>query len=119
MTSKETADIPTLHNFILYAPDRTEEGTFEKRLTVRSKHLENISALIGKGVVKVGGVMLTPESIEAATSSPKMTGSVLILQAENIDIVKKIAETDIYYTTGVWDPQMLVIAPFILATPLP
>jgi uncharacterized protein YciI len=121
MTSKETADTPTLHNFILYAPDKTEEGTFEKRLAVRSKHLENISALIGKGVVsafiqreimevvfinytelvEVGGVMLTPESIEAATSSPKMTGSVLILQAENIDVVKKIAETDIYYTTGV------------------
>jgi hypothetical protein len=52
-------------------------------------------------LAEVGGVMLTPESIEAATSSPKMTGSVLILQAENIDIVKKIAETDIYYTTGV------------------
>jgi uncharacterized protein len=52
-------------------------------------------------LAEVGGVMLTPESIEAATSSPKMTGSVLILQAENIDVVKKIAETDIYYTTGV------------------
>jgi uncharacterized protein len=45
--------------------------------------------------------MLTPESIETVTSSPKMTGSVLILQAENIDVVKKIVETDIYYTTGV------------------
>jgi uncharacterized protein len=52
-------------------------------------------------LAEVGGVMLTPESIEAATSSPKMTGSVLILQAENIDVVKNIAETDIYYTTGV------------------
>ena len=52
-------------------------------------------------LAEVGGVMLTPESIEAATNSPKMTGSVLILQAENIDAVKKIAETDIYYTTGV------------------
>jgi len=53
--------------------------------------------------------MLTPESIEAATSSPKMTGSVLILLAENIDIVKKIAETDIYYTTGVVSSSLSVI----------
>ena len=51
MVSQETVDTPTLHNFILYAPDKTEEGTFDKRLAVRSKHLENISALIGKGVV--------------------------------------------------------------------
>lgn len=51
MTSKETADVPTFHNFILYAPDKAEEGTFEKRLSVRSKHLENLSALIGKGVI--------------------------------------------------------------------
>jgi len=93
-------------------------------------------------LVEVGGVMLTPESIEAATSKPKMTGSMLIVQAENIDVVKKLIETDIYYTTGVvslflfirgyerivnsdqcqleqWDPERLVISPIILATPLP
>ena len=52
--------------------------------------------------------MLTPESIETATSSKKMTGSVLILQAENIGVVEKIAETDIYYTTGVVSKLFLV-----------
>jgi hypothetical protein len=117
MATTETA--PTLHHFLVYAPDKTEEGTFEKRLTVRSKHLENVGVLIGNGVIKVGGVILTPESIESATSTPKMTGSMLIIQATNIEAVKKVVETDIYYTTGVWDPEKLVIAPFISATPLP
>lgn len=28
------------HKFLVYAPDKTNEGTFEKRLSVRSKHLE-------------------------------------------------------------------------------
>ena len=52
-------------------------------------------------LIEVGGVILTPESIESATSTPKMTGSMLIIQAANIEAVKKVVETDIYYTTGV------------------
>ena len=45
--------------------------------------------------------MLTPESIESANSKPTMTGSTIIFRAENIEAVRKIVETDIYYTTGV------------------
>lgn len=35
-------------NFFVYAPDKTEEGTFQKRLAVREQHLvvarENIAS---------------------------------------------------------------------------
>ena len=49
MAATETA--PTFHNFLVYAPDKTEAGTFEKRLSVRSKHLENAGVLMGKGII--------------------------------------------------------------------
>lgn len=41
----------TLHKFVVYAPDRAEEGTFEKRLSVRAKHLENAGPLISAGII--------------------------------------------------------------------
>ncbi|KZP08448.1 hypothetical protein FIBSPDRAFT_874564 [Athelia psychrophila] len=119
MTSTETAAAPTFHHFVVWAPDKIEEGTFEKRLSVRSHHLEGLSKLIGSGDVKVGGVLLTPQSVETATSDKKMTGSMLIFQAENIEKIRVIIESDVYYTSGVWDPEKLVICPFMPALPLP
>ncbi|KAF7975068.1 hypothetical protein HWV62_16140 [Athelia sp. TMB] len=119
MSSTESPAAPASHYFVVWAPDRTEEGVFEKRLAVRSHHLENMVDLIGKGVVKVGGVTLTPESIESAASAMKMTGSMLVFHAESIDQVKAVIESDIYYTSGVWDPEKLVISPFMPAVPLP
>jgi hypothetical protein len=41
----------TLHNFVVYAPDKTEAGTFEKRMGARPKHLENAKTLIQSGFV--------------------------------------------------------------------
>lgn len=52
-------------------------------------------------VAEVGGVMLTPESIETATSPKKMTGSMFIMEAESIDAVRNVVQNDIYYTSGV------------------
>ena len=39
--------------WIVYAPDRTEEGTLEKRLSVRSKHIEGATANFGSGIVRM------------------------------------------------------------------
>lgn len=50
---------------------------------------------------EVGGVLLTPQSVETATSDKKMTGSMLIFQAENIEKIRVIIESDVYYTSGV------------------
>lgn len=45
------APAPVLHQFVIYAPDKPEEGTFEKRLAVRSQHLVKVGDLIGKGYI--------------------------------------------------------------------
>jgi len=104
---------------MVYAPDKVEEGTFAKRLSVRSTHLEEVKAKISGGFIRVGGVLLTPESIATPTSDKKMVGSMFICEAENIEEVKKVVESDIYYKTGVWDPERIVILPFQAATPIP
>ncbi|TRM70092.1 hypothetical protein BD626DRAFT_392804 [Schizophyllum amplum] len=99
-------------NFLVYAPDRTEEGTFEKRMSVRPAHLENAASLISSGAGVVGA-LATPESANSPTK--RMVGSVLIVEAESIEEVKAKVEADIYYTSDVWDKERLVILPFFPA----
>jgi uncharacterized protein len=53
--------------------------------------------------------MLTPESVETPFSEKKMTGSVLIMEADNIDAVRKAIEEDIYYTSGVVSDFMHIL----------
>jgi hypothetical protein len=48
-----------------------------------------------------GGAILTSESIETPSSEKKMIGSMLIMEADNMDKVRKAIEEDIYYTSGV------------------
>ncbi|KAJ7669346.1 hypothetical protein DFH06DRAFT_1321368 [Mycena polygramma] len=91
----------TLPLFVVYAPDKTDEGVTERRLSVKAKHEEN-GAKFQPGLVRAGGSLLTPES---ATEEEKKT-------AESIEAVWAIIEADIYYTSGVWDPERLVIFPF-------
>jgi len=106
---------PDFPKFVVYAPDKTDEGAYERRLSVRPQHLENAAKPIDGVKVHVGGAMLTPESLTGADK--KMVGSVIIYEAENIEVVRKIIEADIYYTAGVWDPERLVILPFVGAFP--
>lgn len=39
------------HKFIVYAPDMTDEGAFQRRLSVRASHLERAGQKIKEGVV--------------------------------------------------------------------
>ncbi|KAF8638015.1 hypothetical protein AX16_010647 [Volvariella volvacea WC 439] len=114
----ESTTTPTKHLFFVYAPDKTEEGTFERRLAARPKHLELAAKNVASKFTRVGGPLLTPESLEPGAQK-KMIGSTMIFEAESIEEVRKVIENDPYYVTGVWDPEKLVILPFIAATPLP
>lgn len=38
--------------FLVYAPDKSEEGTLEKRLSVRPKHIEGATANFNGGLVR-------------------------------------------------------------------
>ncbi|PCH35758.1 hypothetical protein WOLCODRAFT_156457 [Wolfiporia cocos MD-104 SS10] len=103
----------TLHKFVVYAPDATDPDASQRRLSVRPKHLENAADLHRGGFIKVGGAMLTPESL--TLPEKKMVGSVFICEAESIEAVRKVVEADVYYTSGVWDKEKMVILPFVSA----
>lgn len=64
--------------------------------------------------MKLGGAVLTPESI-TGEGPRKMVGSMLLLEAESLEAVRKRIENDIYYTSGVWDRNKLVILPYVKA----
>ncbi|KAF9528522.1 hypothetical protein CPB83DRAFT_854306 [Crepidotus variabilis] len=110
---------PARKLFFVWAPDKTEEGTFQKRLSVREKHLVTAKERIEGGFIRLGGMVTTPESIATPDTPKKMIGSTFICEAESLDEVRKKVENDIYYTSGVWDPEKLVILPFFGATTIP
>ncbi|KAF9567916.1 hypothetical protein CPC08DRAFT_626012 [Agrocybe pediades] len=107
------------HNFFVYAPDKTEPGTLQRRLSVRETHLGGAKERHETGFIQIGGAITTPEAITNPDAPKNMVGSVFLIQAESIDDVKKMIENDIYYTSGVWDADKIVIAPFFSAFPLP
>ena len=47
-----------------------------------------------------GGALLAPELTDES-GRKKMTGSLMFYEAESIEEVRKIIESDIYYTSGV------------------
>ncbi|KAF9453920.1 hypothetical protein P691DRAFT_811686 [Macrolepiota fuliginosa MF-IS2] len=112
-----SSDAPTRHRFLVYAPDRTEEGTLQKRLSVRQAHLDGAKNHFSNGLVRVGGAMVTPESIASPEAPKKMIGSAFIFEAENIDQVWDAIKNDVYYTSGVWDTEKLTVTPYLIATP--
>jgi len=106
---------PALNYFIVHAPDYTEEGTFERRMSVREKHLERAKGYLESGEIKVAGGMLTPDSIATPTSPKKIIGSTFIFHVKDINVVKDWIESDLYYTSGIWDKERLSILPFLPA----
>ena len=49
--SSHTESARARHKFIVYAPDMTNEGAFQRRLSVRQAHLDNASEQAKKGIV--------------------------------------------------------------------
>ncbi|KAL4249163.1 hypothetical protein ABKN59_007287 [Abortiporus biennis] len=111
------SDTTKKYNFVVFAPDYTDDECLSRRLAVRSAHLANAAHLHGTGALKVGGAMITPETY--TTDSKKMIGSTMIFEASNLEEVKKLIENDVYYTGNVWDKEKLVILPYFSAHPLP
>ncbi|KAJ7594651.1 hypothetical protein C8J56DRAFT_1161233 [Mycena floridula] len=97
--------------FLVYAPDCTDDDAVNRRLAVRSKHLEVAAANIAAGVTRVGTVLLSPDQT-------KMVGSMFICEVSSLEEAKAIVESDIYYTSGVWDMKKIQIHPCIVATPV-
>ncbi|KAI9069350.1 hypothetical protein FKP32DRAFT_1559905 [Trametes sanguinea] len=106
---------PPRHKFVVFAPDMTDDGAFQRRLSVREQHLNDARRNASTGVIKLAGAMLTPESIESPTAEKKMVGSVFICEAESLQHVRELFTRDVYYTSGVWDQDKLVIRPLAVA----
>lgn len=43
--------VPQKFQFLVFAPDKTDEGAFQRRLAVRPEHLANAKMLEEKGVI--------------------------------------------------------------------
>ncbi|KAF8558003.1 hypothetical protein OG21DRAFT_81701 [Imleria badia] len=108
-----------LIKFVVWAPDYGDAGAQERRFAVRPRHLENAHRLTKEGVIRVGAGVLTSDSVNAAPADRKFFGSCLIIEAESSETARKLIESDIYYTAGVWDKEKLQILPIMLASPLP
>jgi len=104
---------PVLHKFVLFAPDAKDA----RRSDVQKQHRQDIRPFIDSGVVKVAAPMITPESFQS--KDQKTFGSVIIYEGETLEAVRKMVESDIYYTSGVWDRDRLVLLPILPVTPFP
>jgi len=124
---------PTKHLFAIHAPDYTEPGTLDRRTSAREEHLKGIKGLKSSGIASMcslpavpptmttfffcaefGGALLAPELVNEKDRK-KMAGSLMFFEAESIEEVRKIVESDIYYTSGVVrHPLSLVSSPIDL-----
>ncbi|KAF9520224.1 hypothetical protein BS47DRAFT_852902 [Hydnum rufescens UP504] len=105
------SDAPSKHLFFVYAPDLTDPDAFARRMAVRERHLVDAGNLVDKGFIKVAGGLMTPESITGGDR--KLIGSTFVVESTDIESVRKVFEADLYYTSNVWDPKALTIAPFL------
>ncbi|OBZ65881.1 hypothetical protein A0H81_14196 [Grifola frondosa] len=105
--------------FFVYAPDLP--GAAQRRFAFAGAHQAKNAPLLESGFIRVGGGLLKPDvTADTPNVMGNIVGSFLLIQAENIDVVKKTLQDDIYYTSGeVWDVDKLVILPALVGTPVP
>ncbi|KDN50607.1 hypothetical protein RSAG8_01105, partial [Rhizoctonia solani AG-8 WAC10335] len=104
----------TLHTFVLYAPDCNDPDALSRRLSVRETHFAKCREGLGTFLIR-GGAILAPDSdldAVAAGGPKKMIGSVIFVRGNSLEEVTKKVKEDIYYKSGVWDPEKLVILPY-------
>lgn len=108
-----------LYPFLVVLPDKTDPDTFARRLSVRGQHLARAETLWSSAYYRVGGALLSDESVGKKPEDRKMVGSAFVCMARSSEEVRKTVEEDVYYTSGVWDPERVQIYPFASAGPLP
>jgi len=116
--TRNMSSSPTKRIFCVYAPDYTTPGTLDIRISVREEHLKGIAERRSSGIAKFGGPLLAPELTDE-NDRKKMIGSLMFYEAESIEKVREVVESDIYYTSGVWDKEKICILPFLPAMPWP
>jgi uncharacterized protein YciI len=91
--------------FLILTDDYKDPDALSRRLSVRETHLQRMREEKVKGNFIVGGAKLNDQG--------NMHGSMLVVQLENEDEVKKWVEEDPYVTGKVW--EKIEILPFRIA----
>lgn len=88
--------------FVIIARDGTDKKALERRMAVRSAHLELSNEAIKRGEQIMGGALLSEEG--------QMKGSVMIVDFENREELDKWLQVEPYVTGNVW--QDIEVIPF-------
>lgn len=88
--------------FTIIARDDTAEGTLDKRLGAREKHMERIHAMKAEGTIIDGGALLDDEG--------RMIGSVVLCEFPDRAGLDDYIQSEIYFTEGVW--KDIAVLPF-------
>ncbi|KAH9949253.1 hypothetical protein B0H21DRAFT_820256 [Amylocystis lapponica] len=102
----------TIHKFMLYAPYATDPGMPERRQAVVGSHVERAHKFHAEGIMHVAGPLLSQESVASETAEKTPVGSLMIYKGERLEEVRRLVESDLYWTHGVWDKEKLVILPW-------
>ncbi len=88
--------------FTIIARDDTAEGTLDRRLAAREKHMERIHALKADGSIIDGGALVDGEG--------HMVGSIVLCEFPDRAALDAYIGSEIYFTGGVW--KDIEILPF-------
>lgn len=84
------------------------ENSLEKRLPVRSAHLERVQKLADQGHLILAGPHPAIDSEEPGTNG--FTGSLIVAEFDSLSSAKKWADADPYIEAGVY--QKITVKPF-------
>ncbi|CDZ96966.1 YCII-related [Phaffia rhodozyma] len=107
---------PNLSNFVIWAPDQQDEHALSRRMAVRTEHLLITKQNSDNGSFVFGGGTLDGHSVPHSPPFP-LNGSMFVLKCESMEQVRKIIESDPYYTGNVWDKERIEIKPILLFDP--
>ncbi|KAG9245051.1 hypothetical protein BJ878DRAFT_420053 [Calycina marina] len=98
----------TKFEWMVIIPDHG--GMLDKRMAVRSKHFEGLTANRENGFWKMGGALL--EDVPGEDGKLKIEGSAMVAYAASMEEVLEQLKKDVYAESGVWDFSKVQIWPF-------
>ncbi|WP_439631257.1 YciI family protein [Shinella sp.] len=80
--------------FTIIARDDPADGTLDKRLAARERHMERIHAMKAEGTIIDGGALLD--------DGGRMVGSVVLCEFPDRAALDAYIASEVYFTQGVW-----------------
>lgn len=80
--------------YLVLAHDGTDAEAPQRRASVRAQHLEAAQAAAASGTLVMGGALLADDGT--------MTGSAMVIEADDEAAARAMVENDIYRRSGVW-----------------